>query len=63
MTTTTDQILYQAVTLLQNSTFYRILGGFNKTFATDMACRRGTPQDTWSRRMWDLYMFYLLSSC
>ena len=34
-----------------NSTFYRILSGFHRTFATDVACRQGTltPPDTWSR--------------
>ena len=38
---TTDQTLYQAVTLLPNST-YRILRGFHyRTFATGVACRQG----------------------
>ena len=34
-----------------NSTFYRILSGFHRTFATGVACRQETltPQDTWSR--------------
>ena len=34
-----------------NSTFYRILRGFHRTFATGVACRQGTltPPDTWSR--------------
>ena len=34
-----------------NSTFYRILSGFHRTFATSVACRQGTltPPDTWSR--------------
>ena len=34
-----------------NSTFYRILSGFHRTFATGVACRQGTltPPDTWSR--------------
>ena len=34
-----------------NSTFYRILSGFQRTFATGVACRQGTltPPDTWSR--------------
>ena len=34
-----------------NSTFYRILSGFQRTFATGVACRLGTPTppDTWSR--------------
>ena len=34
-----------------NLTFYRILSGFHRTFATGVACRQGTltPPDTWSR--------------
>ena len=34
-----------------NSTFYRILSGFQITFATGVACWQGTltPPDTWSR--------------
>ena len=34
-----------------NSTFYRILSGFHRTFTTGVACRQGTltPSDTWSR--------------
>ena len=34
-----------------NSTIYRILRGFHRTFATGVACRQGTltPPDTWSR--------------
>ena len=34
-----------------NSTLYRILSGFHRTFATGVACRQGTltPPDTWSR--------------
>ena len=34
-----------------NSTFYRSLSGFHRTFATGVACRQGTltPPDTWSR--------------
>ena len=45
-----------------NSTFYRILSGFHRTFATGVACRQGTltPPDTLSRPFWDLQMFYLL---
>ena len=33
-----------------NSTFYRILSGFHRIFATGVACRQGTltPPDTWS---------------
>ena len=36
---------------LPNSTFYRILRGFHRTFATGVACRQETltPPDTWSR--------------
>ena len=30
----TDQTLYQSVTFLQNSTFYRLIRGFHRTFAT-----------------------------
>ena len=34
-----------------NPTFYWILSGFHRTFATCVACRQGmlTPPDTWSR--------------
>ena len=34
-----------------NSTIYRILSGFHRIFAMDVACRQGTltPPDTWSR--------------
>ena len=34
-----------------NSTFYRILRGFHRTFPNGVACRQGTltPPDTWSR--------------
>ena len=41
----------QSRTLLPNSTFYRILRGFNRTFATGVTCLPGmlTPPDTWSR--------------
>ena len=37
-----------------NSTFYRILSGFHRTFATGVACRQEmlTPPDTWSRPFW-----------
>ena len=37
-----------------NSTFYFILSGFHRTFATGVACRQGTlpPPDTWSRPFW-----------
>ena len=45
-----------------NSTFYRILSGFHRTFATGVACRQGTltPPDTWSCPFWDLHLFFLL---
>ena len=35
---------------------------FNRIFVTDVASCQGTctPPDTWSRPIWDLYMFYLL---
>ena len=47
---------------IPNSTFYRILSGFHRTFATGVACRQGTltPPDTWSCPFWDLHLFYLL---
>ena len=43
-----------------NSTFYRILSGFHRTFATGVACRQGTltPPDTWSCPILDLQMFF-----
>ena len=50
-----------------NSTFYRILRGFCRTFATGVACQQETltPPDTWSRPFgtcicstcWDQYFF------
>ena len=45
---------------IPNSTFYRILSGFHRTFATGVACRQGTltPPDTWSCPIWDLQMFF-----
>ena len=48
---------------VQDSTFYRILSGFHRTFATGVACRQGTltPPDTWSRPFGTcIIMFYLL---
>ena len=44
-----------------NSTFYRILSGFHRTFATGVACRQGTltPPDTWSRP----FGTYICSTC
>ena len=48
-----DHIQWQPPTnkTVPNSTFYRILSGFHRTFATGVACRQGTltPPDTWSR--------------
>ena len=40
----------QIVTLLPNSTFYRIIRGFHGANATGVACQQGTltPTDTWS---------------
>ena len=37
--------------IVPHSTFYRILSGFHRTFATGVACQQGTltPPDTWSR--------------
>ena len=44
-----------------NSTFYRILIGFHRTFVTDVACRQGTLTlpDTWSRP----YGTFICSTC
>ena len=44
-----------------NSTFYRILSGFHRTFATGVACRQGTltSPDTWSRP----FGTYICSTC
>ena len=52
----------QTMTLLTNSTFYRIIRGFNRTFATDVACQHETltSLDTWSCPIWDLHKFYFL---
>ena len=43
-----------------NSTFYRILSRFHRTFATGVACRQGTltPPDTWSCLIWDLQLLF-----
>ena len=58
----TDQTLYQSVTSLLSSTFYRLTRGFHRLFATGVACWQGTLTlpDTWSRPNWDLHIFYLL---
>ena len=47
-------------TLLPNLTFYLIVQGFHRTYATGAAChqRTLTPPDTWSCPIWDLQMFY-----
>ena len=45
-----------------NSTFYRILSGFHRTFATVVACWQGTLTSSGHLvpSLWDLHMFYLL---
>ena len=43
---TTDQTLYQAVTLLPNSTDRILIGFHYRTFATGVACRQGTLTPT-----------------
>ena len=45
-----------------NSTLYRILSCFHRSFATGVACRQGTltPPDTWSRTLGTFRCFYLL---
>ena len=47
-------------TLLPNLTFYLIVQGFYRTYATGAACQQRTltPPDTWSCPIWDLQMFY-----
>ena len=56
----TDQTLYQIVTILPNSTFYIIIKSFHRSFATSLICRQRTINlpDTWSRPFWDLQTFY-----
>ena len=46
-------------TLLPNLTFYLIVQGFHRTYATGAACQQRTltPPDTWSCPIWDLQMF------
>ena len=58
----TDHTLIQSETFLLQSTFYRRMRGFYRTFATGMACQEGTltPPDTWSSPIWNLHMFNLL---
>ena len=48
--------------LINELDFYRIIRGFHRTFATDVACQYGTltPLDTWSCPIWDLHKFYFL---
>ena len=50
------------IRLYTNSIFYWLMRGFHRTFATGVACWKGTltPPDTWSRPIWDLHMVYLL---
>ena len=47
-------------TLLPNLTFYLIVQGFHRTYATGAACQQRTltPPDTWSCPIWDLQMFF-----
>ena len=49
-------------TLLPNLTFYLIVQGFHRTYATGATCQQRTltPPDTWSCSFWDLHLFYLL---
>ena len=46
-------------TLLPNLTFYLIVQGFHRTYATGAACQQMTltPPDTWSCPLWDLHVF------
>ena len=48
-------------TLLPNLTFYLIVQGFHRTYATGAACQQRTltPPDTWSCPIWDLQLFLL----
>ena len=64
MTPSIDRTLHQfwpllIWTLLPNLTFYLILQGFHRTYATGAACQQRalTPPDTWSCPIWDLQMF------
>ena len=47
-----------------NATFYRILSGFHRIFATGVACGQGTltPPDTWSCPFWDLQFVLLVET-
>ena len=49
-------------TLLPNLTFYLIVQGFHRTYATGAACQQRTltHPDTCSCSFWDLHLFYLL---
>ena len=53
------------LTLLPNLTFYLIVRGFHRTFATGAACQQRTltPPDTWSCPIWDLQMFFCWDHC
>ena len=46
-------------TLLPNLTFYLIVQGFHRTYATGAACQQRTltPPDTWFCTIWDLQLF------
>ena len=43
-----------------NSTFYRILSGFHRTFATGVACRQGTQHSFWQTPSTYKSMMYCL---
>ena len=65
MTTSIDRTLHTfwpllIWTVLPNLTFYLIVQGFHRTYATGAACQQRTltPPDTWSCPIWDLQMFF-----
>ena len=62
MTPSTDRTLSQIISILQNMIFHLITRGFNRTFATDVACVKGTriPPDNLSSTICDLYILYLV---
>ena len=70
VTPSIDQALYQFFTLLliltlfPNLSFYLIVRGFHKTFATGAACQQRTltPPDTWSRPTFGLASVLMLRS-
>ena len=55
-----DQTICQFMTILPNSTFYRIMRGFHRTFATGVACSQGTltPPDTCFHPLFKGYCMY-----